>query len=218
MRIRRRVAEFSDKYPLIGPLVWILSVQYFIVQLVAAKAWESGYSWKLNVISDLGNNACGQYAGRYVCSPDYAFMNASFLMLGFTMALGSLLIYQEFKQSRASLIGFSMMALAGFGTILVGLFPENTIKEMHGLGAFLALFIGNLSLVVLALALSNVRKSFRVYTFISGIVSITAFILFVSEIYLGLGQGGMERVVSYLQTIWLILFGVYMTHSHLRNA
>jgi hypothetical membrane protein len=145
-------------------------------------------------------------------------MNGSFLMLGFTMALGSLLIYQEFKESRASLIGFSMMALAGFGTFLVGLFPEDTIKQMHGLGAFLALFIGNLSLVVLALALSSVRNSFRLYTFISGVVSITAFVLFVSGIYLGLGQGGMERLVSYPQTLWLILFGIYMTHSHLRNA
>lgn len=218
MKVRRKVAIFTDKYPLIGPLVWILSVQYFITQFIVANAWNTAYSWRLNVISDLGNTACGQYAGRYVCSPDYVLMNGSFLMLGFTMALGSLLIYQEFKESRASLVGFSMMALAGFGTFLVGLFPEDTIKQMHGLGAFLALFIGNLSLVILALALGRVRNSFRLYTFISGVVSIAAFVLFVSGIYLGLGQGGMERLVSYPQTLWLILFGIYMTHSHLRNA
>ncbi len=112
-KVARKVAIFTDKYPLIGPLVWILSAQYFVFQFIAAAAWDSGYSWKLNVISDLGNTACGQYAGRYVCSPDYMIMNGSFLMLGFTMALGSLLIYQEFRQSRASFIGFSLMALAG---------------------------------------------------------------------------------------------------------
>jgi hypothetical membrane protein len=218
MRIRHKIAIFTDKYPLIGPLVWIFSVQYFITQLVVAARWQPAYSWKYNVISDLGNNACGQYAGRYVCSPDNFWMNLSFVVLGLTMASGSLLIYQEFKESRLSLVGFSLMALAGFGTVLVGVFPENTVKEMHGLGAFLALFIGNLSLVVLALALGRVRKSFRVYTLISGIISIIAFILFVSGIYLGLGQGGMERAVSYPQTLWLILFGIYMTHSHLRNT
>lgn len=217
VKVRQKVAVFTDKYPLIGPLVWVLSVQYFVVQLVAAAAWDSGYSWRFNVISDLGNSACGQYAGRYVCSPDHILMNVSFIMLGLTMALGSLLIYQEFKESRLSLIGFSLMALAGFGTFLVGLFPENTIKFMHGLGAFFALFIGNVSLVVLALALSRVRRGFRAYTFMSGVISITAFMLFAADIYLGLGQGGMERVVSYPQTLWLILFGIYMTHSHLRG-
>ncbi|HEX5456221.1 MAG TPA: DUF998 domain-containing protein [Candidatus Saccharimonadales bacterium] len=217
MRLRHKIAIFTDKYPLIGPLVWILSVQYFITQFIVAAAWDSGYSWRYNVISDLGNTVCGQYSGRFVCSPDNFLMNLSFVMLGLTMASGSLLIYQEFKESRASFIGFSLMALAGFGTVLVGLFPENTVKAMHAFGAFLALFVGNVSLVILALALRRVRKSFRAYTLLSGVVSILAFILFISGTYLGVGQGGMERIVSYPQTLWLILFGIYMTHSHFRN-
>src|SRR4051812_21773515 len=123
MKSGRMVAAFNDKYPMIGPLVWVLSAQYFLIQIIVASAWSLAYSWKFNVISDLGNTACGQYAGRYVCSPDHALMNASFILLGITMAAGSLLIYQEFKESRASLVGFSLMALAGFGTMLVGLFP-----------------------------------------------------------------------------------------------
>ena len=212
------VAVFTNKYPLIGPLVWVLSVQYFVVQLFVAKAWTIPYSWSTNVISDLGNSACGLYAERYVCSPDHALMNASFILLGLTMALGSLLIYQELKTSTPSFIGFSLMGLAGLGTVLVGLYPENTSSIMHASGAFLALFISNISLIVLALALSSVPKSLRIYTFISGAISIIAFILFASHTYIGLGQGGMERLVSYPQTIWLILFGIYMTHSHLKTT
>ncbi|MBC3640997.1 hypothetical protein H8J56_27975, partial [Klebsiella sp. Kps] len=75
------------------------------------------------------------------------------IMLGITMAIGSLLIYHEFPRSRATLIGFSCMALAGFGTLLVGVFPENTVFLLHGLGAFLALGVGNASLVILALGI-----------------------------------------------------------------
>jgi hypothetical membrane protein len=214
MSVKKRIAEFTDKFPLVGPVVWILSIQYFMVQAAAAASWPRGYSWRYNVISDLGNTACGRYAGRYVCSPDHALMNASFIILGITMAAGAYLIYQEFRRSTASLAGFSLMALAGFGTMLVGLFPENTVASIHSVGAFFGLLVGNVSLVVLALALRTVRPGLRLYTFLSGMLSIVAFVLFVSHTYLGLGQGGMERLVSYPQTVWLILFGLYMSRSH----
>ncbi|HET8708649.1 MAG TPA: DUF998 domain-containing protein [Candidatus Saccharimonadales bacterium] len=218
MKAARVIAVFTDRFPLLGPLVWILSVQYFAAQISVAAAWPDShhYSWAHNLISDLGNTACGPYAGRYVCSPQQGVMNASFVMLGVTMALGSLLIYQEFRRSRATLIGFSLMALAGFGTILVGAFPENTISQLHAIGAFLALGIGNIGLIVLALAIKQARQSFRVYTFLSGIVSLTAFVLFIAHAYLGLGPGTIERLASYPQTTWLILLGLYMSGTRLR--
>lgn len=218
MKVTHKIAVFTDKFPFVGPLVWVLSVQYFAAQIIAAVAWPTPYSWAFNFISDLGNTACAPYAGRYVCSPQHGLMNASFIMLGVTMALGSLLIYQEFQRSRASLIGFSLMALAGFGTILVGAFPENTVILLHGIGAFLALGVGNLSLIILALAIKQARKSFRIYTFISGTLSIIAFLLFITGTYLAIGPGTIERIVSYPQTVWLILFGLYMTATRVRAA
>lgn len=215
MAAARRLAVFTDKYPLLGPLIWLLSLQYFAVQVVTAAAWPyPGYSWTHNLISDLGNTSCGSYAGRPVCSPQHALMNASFILLGLTMALGALLIYQEFRESRASLLGFSLMALAGAGTVLVGLFPENTISLMHDIGAALALVIGNVSLLVLALALKRLPPALRLYSGLTGVITLVAFLLFRLQLYLGLGQGAMERLVSYPQTVWLIVFGLYMTHSH----
>lgn len=217
MKAARKIAIFTDRYPLIGPIVWTLSVQYFVAQIVVASAWSPAYSWASNLISDLGNSLCTPYLGRMVCSPEYEVMNLSFISLGTTMALGSLLIYQEFRESKWSLIGFSLMALAGLGTMLVGFFPENTISWLHLLGAFLALGVGNLSLIILALALYRVRRSFRIYTIITGVVSLLAFTLLAFGIYLGVGPGTIERIASYPQTIWLTLFGIYMTSSHLRS-
>jgi hypothetical membrane protein len=216
MRRRRRITVFTDKFPLLGPAVWILSVQYFAAQLIAAASWSPAYDWARNLISDLGNTACGAYGDRLVCSPQHGLMNASFIMLGLTMALGSLLIYTEFKRSWASFLGFSLMALAGLGTILVGAFPENVNGWLHGLGALLALGVGNIALVVLALAIKQARRSFRTYTFISGVVSLVALGLFLIHINLGLGQGTIERIVSYPQTGWLVLFGLYMTGTRVR--
>ncbi|HET9174619.1 MAG TPA: DUF998 domain-containing protein [Candidatus Saccharimonadales bacterium] len=214
MKPKRRVQIFVDRYPFLGPVVWILSVQYFIAQVVVAAAWPNGYSWQRNFISDLGSTICGQYSGRAVCSPDHTLMNSSFILLGVTMALGSLLIYQEFRAHRASRLGFGLMALGGVGSTLVGLFPENVVPALHATGAVLALLIGNISLVVLAFALKRVPLVLRCYTAVSGVFSIMMFILFTLNIRFGLGQGTLERLVSYPQTIWLIGFGLYMMRSH----
>lgn len=114
-----------DRFPLVGPIFWMVSIQYYVIQLVVARAWTTHFSLTSNLISDLGNTACGQYSGRFVCSPEHALMNASFLTLGLTMIVGSVLIYHEFRESRGTAVGFGFMALAGAGTLLVGLFPEN---------------------------------------------------------------------------------------------
>ena len=145
-------------------------------------------------------------------------MNASLVLLGITMALGSLFIYQEFRRTTTTFLGFNLMALAGFGTMLVGLFPENSNGLLHGIGAFLAFVPGNASLVVLAIGITQARRSFRAYTFISGSLSLVAFMLFATGHNLGLGQGGIERLISYPQTLWLVLFGAYMTATRLRSV
>ena len=127
------------------------------------------------------------------------------------MIIGSVLIFQEFIENRpGAIVGFSFMALAGFGTILVGLFPENTVHILHEFGALLPFLIGNIGMIVLALSL-DIPKWLRRYTALSGAISLIALARFLMEGYLGLGIGGMERIVAYPQTIWLIVFGIYMS-------
>jgi hypothetical membrane protein len=212
-----KIRTFHNRYPYVGPVFWMLSVQYYVVQVVVASAWQVPFSLRFNTISDLGNTACGQYGQRIVCSPLHADMNGSFIALGVSMMIGSLLIYNEFKESRATAFGFGAMAAAGFGTLLVGLFPENTVSALHILGAGLPFFVGNVGLVVLGLKLP-VPKPLRLYTLVSGAVMLIALALFVAGVYLGLGIGGMERVVAYPQTIWLIVFGMYLGKKHLNSA
>lgn len=193
----------------------MLTVHYFITQIVVANSWKIPYSWLHNPISDLGNTACGMYAGRYVCSPLHSSMNASFIALGIFMALGSLLIYQGFKETEGSLIGFSLMAVAGLGTVMVGAFPENTIRVLHFLGALLPFLLGNVGLVVLGSVL-DMPKTLRFYTLISGVIALLALVAYGLHQYFGLGEGGMERLVAYPQTIWLIVFGMYISRNHYR--
>lgn len=209
----KRIEIFTDRYPLVGPIFWMVSLQFFVAQLIIGANWPTHYSLTTNTISDLGNTACGIYGGRYVCSPLHAWMNASFIVLGLTMIIGSTLIYHEFVRSRRSAVGFIFMALAGLGTALVGIFAENTIASLHEFGAALPFLVGNVALLVLGMALQMPRL-LRYYTYFSGVVALSAFALFAMHQYLGLGLGGMERIVAYPQTFWLIIFGVYMTQNH----
>lgn len=214
--LQERVNVFTNNHPFVGPVFWIASIQYFIVQLIVIAAWTVPHSWKNNYISDLGNTMCGTYNGIAVCSPLHPLMNVSFVVFGATILLGSILIYTEFKRTRLSAFSFFLMGMSGLGTILVGLFPENTIGLLHIIGAFLGLVVGNVAIVMLGFALTQVRTVFRYYTVISGTVSLVAFVLFYTENYLGLGVGGMERLVSYPFALWMMLFGIYMTTTRAR--
>ncbi|MCL1871660.1 MAG: DUF998 domain-containing protein [Promicromonosporaceae bacterium] len=199
----------ADRFPLVGPLVWVSCVQYFIVQLVVASAWDPAYSWRLNSISDLGATHCGEFDGRLVCSPWHGLMNVSFVFLGLAMAVGAVLIAQVLGDSRASRAGFALMAVAGVGAIIVGFFPENGIYGVHLAGADLAFLLGNVALVVFGLSL-RVPTWLRWYSVVSGVVALVALVLFLVHHRLFLGLGGMERVVAYPQTIWLIVVGSYL--------
>jgi hypothetical membrane protein len=210
----KMIKTFTDRYPLIGPVVWVSSVQYFVIQMIAGQTYKTAYSLRFNTISDLGNTMCGTYSGRYVCSPLHNLMNASFIVLGVTMTSGALLIYQEFRRDTMTLIGFSFMALAGFGTLIVGLFPENTVTFLHTSGASLPFVLGNTALIILGVSLA-IPKLLRCYTLLSGIVALTALVFFYTQHYLGIGIGGMERFVAYPQTLWLIVFGLYISSSHI---
>lgn len=212
----RRIIIFSDKYPFLGPIFWMLSIQYLITTFFVTAAWPVTYDLKNNYISDLGNTVCGTYGGLYVCSPLHILMNLSFVVFGVTMAAGAGLIYREFERTVLSRIGFILMALAGVGTIVVGLFPENTVTILHQTGASLGLGVGSLSIVILALGLKEVGAGFRVYSFASGVLSLLAFGMFATHHFLGIGRGGMERLASYPFTVWLIAFGLYMSAVRVR--
>lgn len=207
MHFPKAIKKFTDRHPLIGPLMWISSIQYLVVQTITAMAWKTvPYSWANNMISDLGNTTCSLFKGRGICSPLHDLMNVSFVIMGVTMFMGSVLIYQELRKKLSLKIGFSLMALAGIGFILVGLFPENISAFLHSFGAFLIFTVSNVSLVVLGLALSlHMSDKIRWCVILSGLIALIAAIL---PDYLGVG--GMERLIVYPQTIWIIIFGTYM--------
>ena len=209
----RPVRHTYHRYPNLGSYLYVAGIQYFLVQILVALRFAPPYSLAHNTISDLGDTACGIFNNRPVCSPFHSLMNISFVVLGISMVAGSILVYQGFVGRRALTIGFWAFGLGGLGVVLVGLFPENTVPAFHGIGAALPFVIGNVGIIVLGFSL-NVPTSLRRFTVLSGCVALIALGFYASNRYLDLGEGGIERVVAYPQTIWMIIIGVYgLTHS-----
>jgi hypothetical membrane protein len=193
----------------LGAIFYVSTLQYFLVQLLVSLRWSPAYSLSRNTISDLGNTTCGKFNGRYVCSPLHSLMNVSFVLLGLAMIGGSLLVCRSTPTTRGQTVGFVSIAIGGVGAVMVGFFPENTIPAFHGIGATLPFLIGNIGLLVLGLSLGG-PSTLRVYTVLSGLVALTFLAFYATSHYLGLGEGGIERVVAYPQTLWLIVFGTYL--------
>jgi len=176
-------------------------------------AWTTPFSLRENFISDLGNTECGPYpAGSesYVCSPWHAAMNASFIVQGLIILTGGALLYRSFPARRLRAAGFLLLATAGPGLILVGLFPENENLPPHKLGAGLQFVLGNLGIALLGIVLARAgrRPLLSAFSVLCGVVGVLATWLLVTDRFLGLGIGGMERFAAYPLPIWLIAVGI----------
>lgn len=202
----------------LGAIIWILAVQFFIAQGIVQTAWRTPFSLARNFISDLGNTACAPYpldSISYVCSPWHAWMNASFILLGLMILIGGVLLRAAFPAGISRAIGFALLWLAGIGIVGVGLFPENENIGLHRIGAAGHFVLGNLGMVALGIALKQGRERQLLagYSIVSGVVGLIATVLFITDHYLGLGIGGMERVAAYPLPLWLIVIGLLRIRS-----
>jgi hypothetical membrane protein len=204
-----------NAHPFLGSAIFTAASIYFVIQIIVAWVFIPSYSLVSNSISDLGETSCGGYGSPGMCSPRWWLMDyAGFFLLGLIMVIGSALLYHEFtdrvpRERLAAMIGFSLMALAGLGSIIVGFFPENENRSMHILGAFLAIAIGNVAILVLGGVLT-LPESMRRSMLIFSSLALAALLSFASHRFFGIGRGMMERVAAYPVTIWLIAFGLYI--------
>lgn len=202
----------ARKKSALGALLWASSIQFFVAQVVVALGWDTPYRLATRYISDLGNTACAPYpvgSATFVCSPWHAGMNASFIVLGLTMAIGAGLLTDAFRAGWLRTTGLVFVALAGAGVLVVGLFPENENIAAHTFGAGLNFICGNLGMIALGFAGSGSWRFDRVSQAMGGL-GLLGTALFVEGVFLGLGQGGMERVAAYPLTVWLTGAGLHV--------
>jgi hypothetical membrane protein len=200
------------------------SVQFFVCHLVVQSGWYPPYSWAGNNISDLGNVHCGAWGDneRYVCSPDHALMNGSFVATGVLLLLGLALVSTPGRATaarpcpgprrRAGRRGAPLLlALAAAGWATAGLFPADANLGVHLLAAVGVFLGGNAGLVATGLARGSAHLSLRRSALLAGSTGIAGTFLFFSGHVGALGMGGMERVAALPVLAWAAAAGVLLT-------
>ena len=151
-------------------------------------------------------------------------MNASIAILGLAMIVGAILIFSEFsfsgdrREQAAALAGFVCMALGGVGAILVGAVPENVnTAHLDTVGTAMAIGFGQLAILVLGLVLRGIDDWLREFMIVTSLFVLLAGISIAGKHQFGIGGGALERLAQYPESVWLILFGFYISRNHHRD-
>lgn len=178
-----------------GGLAWVLTLQFFVVEAIAALQYGS-YSYSADVISDLGTAA----------SPARLLMNASFLAQGLLIAAGAVLLRPGLSGAGGRLAR-ALLVVAGLGVFLVGLFPSDGNTTIHTIAAGAHFLGGGIGLIALAYGVRPRSEALGTALALLGLVGVIATILFASAVFVGLGEGGMERMAGYVVPIGLSVAG-----------
>jgi hypothetical membrane protein len=178
----------------------VVGVGQFILFLTLAEVLYPGYSVSTNTISDLGAT-CSRGICRFV-QPSSDIFEASVIVLGAALIFTAYYVWKG--AGPRSLSAFEM--LAGVGAIGVGVFNESYGSIHFFFSAFV--FV---SAAIQAILQSRVAKPpFSYFSMVTGVITLVAIVLYGGHAYLGLGQGGMERMIAYPVLISGIAFGGYM--------
>jgi hypothetical membrane protein len=199
----------SERRLLVGGAAWVLTVLYFVGQIVAQAAWTTPYSLIDNRVSDLGSTACGRTAANtLICSPLYAVMNLTFVLTGVLILVGLLLTRWMCPRRRLTAWGLVLLGVAGVGTMLIGLSPENVNVVLHVIGA-LNIPAGNVAMILLGLAIWRDRRGMASFSVVTGVVGLLGMLAGPFLVILtGHGGGLAERIALYPLIIWLVVSGI----------
>ncbi len=177
-------------YQRIGGAVLIVGTVQFLIAMFVSESLYPGYSRSQNFISDLG------------VGPVASIFNTSIILFGMAVLVSGYMIARALR----SIILLTLLIFTGLGAMGVGIFSE-TAGVIHTVVSAIAFIFGGLS----AIATYMFQKPpLRYFSVIMGLLALVALVLFSTEQFLGLGPGGMERLIAYPELLWGIVFGGYL--------
>ena len=172
-----------------GVLFFIAATQ-FVLGIIVAEALYPGYSISKNEISYLG------------IGPSAMVFNASIFLLGLLIIVGTYFLQRGFNVKILTVL----LTLTALGFIGVSIFTHNSYS-IHFIAAVFAFLFGGLSAIY---SYKLMKLPFSLINVLLGLMTLSASVLYLVKQYLGLGPGGMERIMVYPILIWTIGFGGYL--------
>ncbi len=177
---------------LAGLLVFI-GLAEFMILMIVAEAIYPGYSVSHNYISDLGNYRLAPSA------PHALIFNSAIIVMGALLVIGAILFVGGSK-TRNLLRAF--MILTGIGAAGVGVFTETSPYHLHDIFSLITFLFASLD----SYPASVFRGRWSAPWAVLGTIALVALGLYIPGQYLGLGWGGMERMIVYPNIIWALGF------------
>jgi hypothetical membrane protein len=196
-----------DNRKIAGLLIFVGVAQFILTKIVCETIYPD-YLVGQQAISDLGNWGLAGFAAVFA---------ASSILLGVFIIAGAYFNGQGSKNRRFT----ALLAIAGVGNVTVGVVAENVIPFMHSLFA-LIMFVS--WAVAALLSYKFVKPLFSYVSLTLGAVSLLMLVLSFlgqcvgSSFALGLGMGGLERLVVYPLWLWTLGFGAYLMGESSCNA
>ncbi|MCZ7421477.1 DUF998 domain-containing protein [Verrucosispora sp. WMMA2121] len=197
----------------LGSYALLLAAPLFAAGIaVTARGWrQPPYDWRTHNISDLGNVACGVWdtsRPRPVCSPWHPLMNGTMIATGLLIIAGLLLSWSMLGRGAAvRAVQLAALTAAG-GYVLAGVHPADVDENLHFLAALLVFGAGNGALLLAALPQrSAVLGPARRVNVLLGVTGVAGTLLFLGQVDLGFGVGGMERVAVLPFLLWTVVIG-----------
>jgi hypothetical membrane protein len=180
-----------------GALI-LIAVTQFVLGMIVSEALYPGYSVSDNYISDLG------------VGPSSMIFNSSVFLMGLLLIIGAYFLQRAFSFEVLTV----MLVLTAIGAMGVGIFTEDS-GTIHTVVSLITFLFSGLSAIFSVLCsyvhkFSLVKMPFSAISVILGLMTLGALGLFVGKIYLGLGVGGMERMIAYPVLMWGAGFGGYL--------
>ena len=180
-----------------GALIFI-AVAQFVLGLIVSEALYSGYSISDNYISDLG------------VGPSSMIFNSSVFLMGLLLIIGAYFLQRAFNFELLTVL----LVLTAIGAMGVGIFTEDfgTIHSVVSLITFLSSGLSAIFSVICSYVhkFNLVKMPFSAISVILGLITLGALALFMAGMDLGLGVGGMERMIVYPILMWGVGFGGYL--------
>jgi len=171
-----------------GFLLLVGAVQ-FVLGMIISEALYPGYSTSNNYISDLG------------VGPSALIFNSSIFLLGALIVAGAYFVQRAFNSKLFSIL----LAVTGIGAMGVGIFTEH-FGVTHTVFSLITFLFAGISIIV---SYKFERPPLSYLSIILGAASLVSLVLFGSGVYLGLGKGGMERMIAYPVLLGAISLGGY---------
>ena len=180
-----------------GALV-LVAVTQFVLGVIVSEALYPDYSVADNYVSDLG------------VGPSALIFNSSAFLLGLLLLVGVYFLQRAFRFELLTV----MVGLTAVGAMGVGIFTED-FATLHSVFSLITFVFSGLAAIFSVLC-SRVHKfplvkmPFSAISVVVGLMTLAALGLFLGRIYLGLGKGGMERMIVYPVLMWGAGFGGYL--------